>query len=115
MSSRGCGDKCTCLPYYYHHKSLFFDNENSVVGLELAKRTLQEVVILPALRPEVSVVLTSSFHMVLNITLVIFHYKIIVVYWTPFSSQGYTFVWTTRKWEDNVGTYTFTYVLLKYT
>ena len=114
MSSRGWGDKCTCLPYY-HHKSLFFDNENSVVGLELAKRTLQEAVILPALRPEVSVVLTSSFHMVLNITLVFFHYKIIVVYWTPFSSQGYTFVWTTRKWEDNVGTYTFTYVLLKYT
>ena len=47
----------------------FFDNENSLVGLELAKRTLQEAVILPALRPEVSVVLTSSFHMVLNITL----------------------------------------------
>ena len=61
----------------------------AAVGLENAKDSLREIIVLPALKPEVSVMLKR--YMILNIHTIVFC-------GFDSTSKGTTIIWTSWKW-----------------
>lgn len=73
----------------------------STVGLELPKQTLQEIVILPTINPEVRVV-----HTVHSLAEGVWCVSLsLVIHWTEGPCQRSTSLWPSWKWQNNAGIY----------
>lgn len=77
-----------------------------IAGQELAKQALQEIVILPALRPEV--ITYRHFVSVQSISLfpylhIFFIFCHSALHWSKSSSTWLAFIWPSWKWENHAG------------
>ena len=82
--------------YNYYCDKLYYLLTFFKVGLDNAKRTLQEIVVLPALNPEVESKLNI---IVLSLSLCLSAFCR-----TQNPCKGSVIIWTTRKWQDHAGT-----------
>lgn len=81
--------------------SVSFDD---IAGQELAKQALQEIVILPSLRPEVFIFYNFSvFLLYLCFGGLISHTSCSAVHWPESTCSWFTVIWTPWKWENHAG------------